>query len=69
MEINVDDVESFRPLAGSKLPSKITTGYFKGLDVDVIFKRMDYEDMLKEISTHPVAQRKALLRMWYQRQR
>ena len=67
--MNTDDIESFMPAAGNKLPSKITTGYSKGPDIDSIFRAMDREDALKEISKHPVKQRKALLRQWYRNQR
>lgn len=57
------------PAAGSIMPGQNKTAYSRGPNVDAIFKRMDHEDLLKKISAHPVAQRKALLRAWYQRQR
>ena len=57
-----DDIESFTPAAGTKVPSRIFTGYSKGPTLDSILKAMDYEDILKEVSKHPACERKALLR-------
>ena len=64
-----DDVEVFNAAGGSKLPSQITTGYSKGAHVDAIFREMDREDILREVSKHPVCERKSLLKRLYAQKR
>ena len=69
MEVNVDDIGSFMPAAGSKLPSQVKTCYSKGAYVDSILKDMDREDIFREVSKHPVGERKAMLRKLFAERR
>ena len=59
-DFNTDDVGSYTPCAGV-MPSQRKIPCSKGPDIDSILKSLDEEDILKEVSKHPVAQRKALL--------
>ena len=64
-----DDTESFTPSGGINMPSCIKTGRSRGPNIDFIMTSLDAEDMLREVSKHPVSERKALLQKLRRRQR
>ncbi len=59
--MNTDNIESFTPIAGNTLPSRIRTGERRGPTLASFFRQMDEEDLLREVSKFPVSERKVRL--------
>lgn len=67
--MNNDNAESFAPVYGNTMPSRMRTGESRGQTLNSIFKQMDEEDMLREVSKFPPSERKARLAVLRKRAR